>query len=127
MNDWTFFTRKELECRGTGDCAMNLEFMDKLVNLRKRYNRPMVISSGYRSIAHNSSINGSRHSPHLYGSAVDVLCHGKAAYDLIKLAMNMGMTGIGLQQRGKHEGRFVHLDDMPRSEDHHRPWVWTYK
>ena len=35
MNDWTFFTRKELECRGTGDCAMNLEFMDKLVNLQK--------------------------------------------------------------------------------------------
>ena len=127
MSQWEFFTTEELKCKGTGDCAMNIEFMDKLVALRQKYNRPMVISSGYRSIAHNSSINGARHSPHLYGRAVDVLCYGKAAYDLIKMAMSMEMTGIGLQQRGEYESRFVHLDDMPKSETHHRPWVWTYK
>jgi uncharacterized protein YcbK (DUF882 family) len=127
MTEWEFFTKKELECRGIGDCAMNVDFMDKLVKLRKKYNRPMIISSGYRSRAYNSSINGARYSPHLYGRAVDVLCHGKSAYDLIKLAMNMGMTGIGLQQRGNYDGRFVHLDDMSKSQDHDRPWIWTYK
>tara|TARA_R100001086_G_scaffold78227_1_gene37895 strand:- start:33 stop:416 length:384 start_codon:yes stop_codon:yes gene_type:complete len=127
MNHWEFFSERELACKGTEECEMNEEFMEKLIKLRKKYNRPMIISSGYRSIAYNSSINGARYSPHLYGRAVDVLCYGKPTYDLIKLAINMEMTGIGLQQRGNYDGRFVHLDDMPKSQNHNRPWIWTYK
>ena len=38
----------------------------------------------------------------------------------------MGMTGIGVAQRGPIERRFIHLDDMS-GEDHPRPWVWSYK
>ena len=127
MNDWEFFSERELACKGTDECEMNEEFMEKLVKLRKKFNRPMVISSGYRSLAHNSAINGARHSPHLFGRAVDVVCYGKDAYTLIGMAMQYGMTGIGVQQRGDYESRFIHLDDMPKSKSHHRPWIWSYK
>ena len=127
MNDWEFFSERELSCKGTDECEMNEEFMNKLVKLRKKFNRPMVISSGYRSLAHNSAINGARYSPHLYGRAVDVVCYGKDAYTLLNMALQHGMTGIGVQQRGDYESRFIHLDDMPKSKDHHRPWVWSYK
>ena len=87
----------------------------------------MAISSGYRSLAHNSAINGARYSPHLFGRAVDVLCFGKEAYILIGLAMKHGMTGIGVQQRGDYDSRFIHLDNMDKVKPHHRPWIWSYK
>ena len=32
--------------------------MQKLVALRKEFNEPMIISSGYRSIAYNTTISG---------------------------------------------------------------------
>lgn len=127
MNRWEFFSEQELSCRGTDECEMNEEFMEKLVRLRKKFNKPMIISSGFRSQAHNSAINGARHSPHLLGRAVDILCHGKDAYRLIGLAIDNGMTGIGVQQRGDYESRFIHVDDIVKSKVHHRPWIWSYK
>jgi uncharacterized protein YcbK (DUF882 family) len=121
-----FFTRKEMACHGTGECEMDDNFMEKLVSVRKKFNTPMIINSGYRHVAHNSAINGAPKSPHIYGRAVDVAVSGKDAYRLIRIAMEMGMTGIGVAQRGAIERRFIHLDDMG-GEDHPRPWVWSYK
>ncbi len=73
MSEWEFFSEQELACKGTDECEMDEQFMEKLVRLRKKFNKPMIISSGYRSLAHNSAING------------------------------------------------------PKSNSHHRPWVWSYK
>jgi hypothetical protein len=37
------------------------------------------------------------------------------------------MTGIGVAQRGPHDKRFIHLDDLKNSEQNPRPWIWSYK
>ena len=124
---WEFFSVQELRCKGTNEINMDEKFMQKLEALRKELNQPMIITSGYRHIGYNQVIGGSRNSPHLYGKAVDVLCYGKDAYTLISMAMQSGMTGIGVQQRGDYDSRFIHLDDMPKSKSHHRPWIWSYK
>ena len=121
-----FFTRKELACRGTEECEMNDEFMSKLEQLRIKFNEPMIITSGYRHLAYNSVVGGSRNSPHLYGKAVDVACYGKRAYNIIKLGLKYGFTGIGVKQHGPHEKRFIHLDTMPDGENP-RPFIWSYK
>lgn len=115
-----------MSCHGTGECEMNDNFMRRLVSVREKFNTPMIINSGYRHPAHNSAINGATRSPHIYGRAVDVAVSGKDAYRLIRIAMELGMTGIGVAQRGAIERRFIHLDDM-NGEDHPRPWVWSYK
>ena len=126
MLDNPFFSAKELACKGTDLSDMSDVFMEKLIAVRKKFNTPMIITSGYRHPAHNSAINGAPNSPHVYGRAVDVSIYGKDAFRLLRIAMELGMTGIGVSQRGAIEKRFIHLDDMPNGE-HPRPWVWSYK
>ena len=48
-----------------------------LEELRRRYNEPIIINSGYRSPAVNKLAGGSNASNHLTGCAVDIRCAGK--------------------------------------------------
>ena len=125
--DWQYFTEEEMACKGTGECEMEPEFMDKLIAIREQIGKPMIITSGYRHLAHNSTIGGAKNSPHLYGRALYVKVAGGDALELIEVALHYGMTGIGVKQRGPHDSRFIHIDDMPNSDDHPRPWMWSYK
>ena len=125
--NWIYFTEEELACKGTDECDMHPEFMEKLIAVREDYNQPMIITSGYRHLAYNDTIGGAKNSPHLYGRAVDVKVAGGDALRLIGAALRHGMRGIGVKQRGDHDRRFIHLDDMPQSDDHPRPWIWSYK
>ena len=125
--NWIYFTEQELACKGTDECDMHPEFMDKLIAVREDYNEPMIITSGYRHLAYNDTIGGAKNSPHLYGRAVDVKVVGGDALELIGAALRHGMTGIGVKQRGDHDRRFIHIDDMPQSDTHPRPWIWSYK
>ena len=125
--NWIYFTEQELACKGTDECDMHPEFMDKLIAVREDYNEPMIITSGYRHLAYNDTIGGAKNSPHLYGRAVDVKVVGGDALELIGAALRHGMTGVGVKQRGDHDRRFIHLDDMPQSDTHPRPWIWSYK
>ena len=93
---------------------MDEKFMSKLDELREKLKQPMTISSGYRSESHNIAIGGSKQSAHLKGCAVDVVCSGHKAFEIVRLAMELGFTGIGVKQKGVHGKRFIHLDTMPR-------------
>ena len=126
MIDNPYFSEDELRCKGTDECSMNDSFMEKLINIRSELDRPMIINSGYRHPAHNSAIGGVKASPHVFGRAVDIAAIGEVAYEIVRLAMKNGMTGIGVAQRGSHDRRFIHLDDMS-SDTHPRPWIWSYK
>lgn len=45
---------------------------------------------------------------HSRGIAVDIAISGADALRLLDLALELGFTGVGVQQKG--EGRFLHLD-----------------
>lgn len=125
--DWIYFTEEEMRCKGTGECNMDEEFMRKLIRLREDYGKPMIVSSGYRDISYNTVIGGARNSAHIYGKAVDILCHSNNAFTLTRLAMMHGFTGIGVSQRGPVEKRFIHIDIMENSGETPRPTIWSYK
>lgn len=125
--DWIYFTEDEMRCKGTGKCNMDEDFMRKLVRLREDYGKPMIVSSGYRDISYNTVIRGARNSAHIYGKAVDILCHSNQAFTIVRLAMMHGFTGIGVSQRGPVEKRFIHLDTMTNSQETPRPSIWSYK
>lgn len=60
--DWSKypnFKEYEFECRHTGLCDMQPEFMARLQKLRDLYEKPMVINSGYRHETHpvHESVN----------------------------------------------------------------------
>ena len=123
------FALHELACRHCGASEMDEDFLDRLEELRtEHYGRVMPLSSGYRCPEYNRSVSTTGpYGPHATGQAVDVRVFGAAAYELVEAALRQGgWTGIGLNQRGAHLGRFIHLDRLEETGTRPRPWVWTY-
>lgn len=120
---WPHFGAAELGCRHCGRIFMDPGFMRRLEDLRADHGRAMPVTSGYRCPAHDAAIGG--RGAHPTGHAVDVRVSGEDAFRLVTLAARHGMTGIGVQQRGDVQTRFVHLDDLG-PDRFPRPRVWSY-
>lgn len=111
----------------SGALVVETEFLSRLESLRADLGWPLIITSGYRTPAHNAAISTTgEDGPHTTGRAVDIKIHGSRALELIAAATDLGFTGFGLQQRGPVGTRYVHLDDLPSTLTRPRPWVWTY-
>jgi zinc D-Ala-D-Ala carboxypeptidase len=116
-----YFKPSEFNCKHCGENKMNQGFLDLLDELRGRYGKPMVVSSGYRCPTHNQTVSSTGpNGPHTTGKAVDIAVNRGNAYELAKLAFEMGFSGIGFNQKG--EGRFIHLDTISEG----RPTIWSY-
>lgn len=117
------FLDQEMRCKcGCGKLPPQ-DFQDKVEALREAFGAPLVISSGARCAAHNQAVSTTGpDGPHTV-AAVDFRIHGPPAFRLVKLALEMGFTGIGVHQKGPREGRFIHVDSSPR---HPRPMLWSY-
>lgn len=118
------FTKGELACRDGCGMLPAQDFMDKIERLRLRCGFPMPVTSAARCPKHNQRVSKSGpNGPHTTGRAIDLGVDGPRAYELVRIAIEMGFTGIGIHQRGT--GRFVHVDDLP-NKDHPRPRIWSY-
>jgi uncharacterized protein YcbK (DUF882 family) len=104
------FTKEEFDCKHTGKNEMTHEFMAMLQKLRTHYERPIKITSGYRDITHPIEAKKSKGGFHTQGIAADIACDSMQAYDILQLAFKIGFTGIGVNMRGDHNQRFIHLD-----------------
>lgn len=122
--DWSKypnFKADEFSCKHCGANKMQPQFMDKLQELRNLYGKPMKITSGYR--CHKHPIEAAKRSSgaHSTGLAADIGVDGLEAHKVLSLAMQLGFTGIGVQQKGS--GRFIHVDLVKSTL---RPNVWSY-
>lgn len=124
---WLNFSRDEMKCRETGECRMIPSFMDRLQKVREEFNKPMVVTSGYRSRNHSIELKKVRIGAHAMGCAVDIECAGSDALKLFEIALKHGFTGIGVKQHSDINKRFIHLDDAPNATHRPRPWLWSYK
>lgn len=124
---WPAFSPSEMACRGDGSLKIDEAFMDKLQTLREVVGFPLFVNSGYRSEAYNATLTDSvAHDAHTQGCAVDLGVMGSQAFVVLRAAMQIGFTGIGMAQKGEPSKRYVHLDTALPSETAPRPWVWTY-
>jgi zinc D-Ala-D-Ala carboxypeptidase len=114
------FSTEELRCKFTQECAMDSEFMEMLQNLRNKWQRPMRLSSAYRSPSHPRERSKETPGYHALGRAADILIYGDAAVEFLKMAINEGFTGIGINQKGQFNQRFIHLDNREN------PRIWSY-
>lgn len=120
------FTTDEMACTCCGKSDMDENFMKTLQSIRDEMQRPLRITSGFRCQAHNQIISTTgKHGPHTKAKACDILISGADAMRLFAVAQKHGVSGIGMNQRGKHAKRFVHLDTLT-PEEGPRPTVWTY-
>lgn len=125
---WDFknFSPDEFACRYSGEHGISLELVKALQGLRTRLGFPMKISSGYRSMEHPIEAKKLKGGVHTEGKAADVLCFGEQAYLILVNAVDFGFTGIGVNQKGSLEQRFIHLDISDKYGDRVRPYVWSY-
>ena len=121
---WTpYFVPREFQCKHCGKLLVETELMDKLVLIRITYAAPMLVASGHRCAEYNVQVSTTGpNGPHTLG-AVDLSVRGVEAHRLLSAALQHGMRGIGVQQKGS--ARFLHLD-MLTDAAHPRPWVWSY-
>jgi len=119
-----YFSDKELRCKcGCGQVGVTDEFRAMLEELRERVGFPLLVSSGYRCPSYNKRFGST--PAHEKGVAVDLLVSGARAHKVLKEALSMGFTGIGVAQKGDRAGRFIHLDILP-VVGYPRPAIWSY-
>ena len=119
---FSYATDPMLACPCCHKEGMNPEFMIRLDGLRDEIDRPIIISSGYRCPEYNDIMSETGlDGPHTTGMAIDTPISGHEAYFLMKIALRLGITGIGVRQKGGD--RILHLDKANVTP---RPWVWSY-
>lgn len=82
----------------------------------------MIMTSGYRCPEYNKKRGFTQ--THATGQAADIACDREHAFLIMKLALALGFTGIGVQQKGTN--RILHLDDLDEALGRPRPTVWSY-
>lgn len=121
------FRESEFRCQCCGEAKMNMEFILLLDDLRHRVGMPLRVSSGYRCPWHNDKVSTTGfNGPHTTGRAVDLAIYGPDAFRVLTQASLGGwMRGIGVNQKGPLNKRFLHLDNL-EEPDHPRPRIWSY-
>ena len=114
---YKFFRLEEFNCTHTNRNEMDHEFLLKLDELREKVGFPFRITSGYRDITHPSERNKPNGGgSHTQGIAADIaVSNGVERMTIVKKALEMGFTGIGVASS------FVHVDDRKTT-----PVMWTY-
>lgn len=120
------YTLEELRCHCDYDCGkcvdnMVVWVMVILVAMRLQLGFALPVTSSIRCDRHNKDVSKSGlKGVHTTGMAVDIATTNmtsKQIHQLIKLAFEMGVTGVGIGDG------FIHLD---WAVNKHRPALWGY-
>lgn len=123
---WPNFSPGEMADRNSGELYISSEFMDWLQEVRIIYGRPMIINSGHRTSMHQFIETGRYTGAHVDGMAADVGVYGQHAHELLKIAFDKNVLGVGVRQDGPIEKRYLHLDRWFTAPEEKRPMLWTY-
>lgn len=106
---WTHFSPREIACKGTGEILIDEDALNKLQGLRNTLGKPLVLTSAYRSAAHNKRVGGAKNSEHMKGTAFDVRMENHDPHQFEALARSAGFTGFGYYPKSG----FMHIDTGP--------------
>ena len=102
----TNFSAIEFASPDTGECWIDMNLVKRLQDLRSHIGKPIIVTSGCRSVAYNRKVGGVRWSQHLTGRAADITCTVLRIYDLAMAAALFGFHGVGIYP----DRSFLHLD-----------------
>lgn len=120
-----FFNYSEFDSPDELGSGKNIspEILEMLDLAREKYDKPIKITSGYRTKAYNEGLKkrgykASPNSSHLKGLAVDIHCNNsKARFELVDILLDVGFNRLGIANT------FIHADidkDKPQN------LIWTY-
>ena len=108
------FKVREFRCKdGSDPVFIDTELIDILEDIRVHFDKPVTITSGFRTASHNKSVSGATYSQHCYGKAADIQVQGISVETVYayadKLLGNAGGCGIYPPGLGRANG-WVHVD-----------------
>ena len=108
------FQVRELRCRDGTDTVMVDEALTVVLQcIREHFGKPVVITSGYRTAAHNAVVGGAKSSQHLLGRAADIRVQGVSVEDVAAYAESLMPDWGGVGRYPVKAGRaagWVHVD-----------------
>lgn len=79
------FRVKEFACKDGSPVVFVDNYMVGLLEiLRKKINKPIIITSGYRTPEHNKKVGGAKYSYHIRGCAADIRVSGMTPKEVAK-------------------------------------------
>jgi len=121
LTDSEYAARHEIDNSPNAEILANLNIlMDGLERARTVLDKPMVISSGYRSPKVNAGAGGSKTSYHMRGLAADFKCPGMTPKDVC-MALESAKQIIQYDKIILEYGRWTHIqfpdvDETPRMQ-----------
>lgn len=97
----------EFRCKDNTDpIFISITLVNVLENIRKHFNKPVIINSAYRNPAYNAMIGGAKNSTHMYGMAADIHINGVTPKQIADFAETLmpDSGGIGIYDN------FCHID-----------------
>ena len=111
------FKVREFRCRDGSDAIMIDQTLVVLLQaIREHFNKPITITSGYRTAAHNAAVGGAKSSQHLLGRAADFWVEDTPVASVAAYAESLlpGRGGIGRYPKDashpKRRTGWVHID-----------------
>ena len=108
------FQVRELRCRDGTDTVMVDEALTVILQcIREHFGKAVVITSGYRTAAHNAKVGGAKSSQHLLGRAADIRVQGASVEDVAAYAESLMPDWGGVGRYPVKAGRatgWVHVD-----------------
>ncbi|AQS41599.1 MAG: Peptidase M15 [Candidatus Tokpelaia hoelldobleri] len=101
--------------KGVQTACFNPRLVSLLGTIQNHYKRPVIITSGYRSPAHNRRVHGAKHSLHMSCSAADIKVSGVHKSELARFVRALPNRG-GV---GTYCNQIIHVDVGAR-----RDWNW---
>tara|TARA_R110002020_G_scaffold119090_1_gene271920 strand:+ start:92 stop:460 length:369 start_codon:yes stop_codon:yes gene_type:complete len=102
---------------------MSEKILEMLDLAREKFDKPIKITSGFRTEAYNKDLKArgykaSSKSSHLKGLAVDIHCNNaKDRFELVDILLDVGFNRIGIADT------FIHADIDQDKPSH---LIWTY-
>lgn len=106
-----YFKKDEFTCKcGCGLNNMNLKVVKIADEVRKRFGKPAIVTSGSRCEKHNKEVGGVANSRHLQGKAIDMYVQGVDGGELLNYLQTLVNSGELRYTYRINNGNACHFD-----------------